>query len=184
MAKNDRRRSEERPARQYAALPVRLAKDGGIEVLLLTSRETRRWVIPKGWPMPGRSPSAAAAREAYEEAGLRGTVAEVPIGTYRYRKLLRNGKSAMIEVDVFLFTVVRQLRKWPEKAQRRTRWHDPIDAAGLVREPDLASLLRQVPEARQAIEAFSPVTADDSRSPTDVAKLARFGLEWLLASHP
>ena len=76
-----------RTHKQYAALPVRLSSDGRLEVLLLTSRETRRWVIPKGWPMRKLSPGAAAAREAYEEAGLKGTiVSEKPIGHYRYDK--------------------------------------------------------------------------------------------------
>jgi 8-oxo-dGTP pyrophosphatase MutT (NUDIX family) len=151
MAKNGHRQAKTKPACQYAALPVRFAKDGGIEVLLLASHDTKRWVIPKGWPISPLSASAAAAREAFEEAGLRGIIAEVPIGNYRYRKRLRNGKSAMIDVDVFIFKVLRQLRKWPEKAQRRTRWHDPMEAADLVQEPDLAHLLRQVPEMKQAI---------------------------------
>ena len=76
-------------SQQYAALPWRNAQ--GFEILLITSRETRRWVIPKGWPMPGNSPAESAAQEAYEEAGIRGKIAVQAIGHYGYRKRLRGG---------------------------------------------------------------------------------------------
>src|SRR3954470_23354950 len=76
---------------QYAALPYRRRADGAMEILLVTSRETKRWVIPKGWPIKGRRPHVAAAREALEEAGLVGRVDKEPIGTYRYNKRLKNG---------------------------------------------------------------------------------------------
>ena len=131
--------------RQYAALPVRPAPDGRIEVLLLTSRDTRRWVIPKGWPMPRLSPAAVAAREAYEEAGLEGRIlGEAPIGHYRYDKQRDNGRVVRVRVGVFLMRVTQQLEAWPEQAERETFWFDPEAAATLVAEAELAAILRSV----------------------------------------
>ncbi len=73
--------------KQYAALPVRVAADGQIEVMLITSRGTKRWIIPKGWPMKKRTPAEAAVTEAFEEAGLKGEiVGQRPVSTYRYIK--------------------------------------------------------------------------------------------------
>ena len=139
------------PRRQYAALPGQLAGDGTPRVLLLTSRGTRRWVIPKGWPMNGMSPAAAAAREAYEEAGLEGTIEDaVPIGHYHYEKGLPGGRSVRLQVAVFLLIVSRQLPIWPEQAERETRWCDPEEAAELVAEPELAAILRALRPARMA----------------------------------
>ncbi|MDB5470415.1 MAG: phosphohydrolase, MutT/nudix family protein, partial [Caulobacter sp.] len=98
-------------ARQVAALPYRLA--GAPEVLLITSRETRRWVIPKGWPMKDRTFSEAAAQEALEEAGVRGVTAEESIGAYRYLKQIKNGASILCEVAVYPLEVSEQLDAWP-----------------------------------------------------------------------
>ena len=66
---------------QVAALPVK-GKPGKYRVLLVTSRETRRWIIPKGWPMKGRKDHEAAAQEALEEAGVTGHVHKHPMGAY------------------------------------------------------------------------------------------------------
>ena len=131
-----------RERRQYAALPLRFTDDGKMQVLLLTSRGTGRWVIPKRWPMRKLSPAAAATQEAYEEAGLEGTIeGEMPIGRYHYDKQV--GSSATrVMVEVFLMRVSRQLATWPEQAERETRWCDPDEAASLVAEPELAALLR------------------------------------------
>jgi 8-oxo-dGTP pyrophosphatase MutT (NUDIX family) len=128
---------------QFAALPFRFAGEGKIEVMLLTSRDTKRWVVPKGWPIRRLSPAAVAAREAYEEAGLEGTIErEKPIGRYRYGKRLDGGATAKVEVEVFLLRVTRQMETWPEQAERETRWFDPEQAAELVAEPGLALILR------------------------------------------
>ncbi len=136
---------------QYAALPVRVDAEGHVQVLLLTSRGTRRWIIPKGWPMAKLSPAAAAAREAYEEAGITGTIRdEAPIGRYRYVKWIDRGRKTEIEVEVFLLHVTRQLDRWPEQAERGTRWCDPEEAAGMVEEPELAALLRRAPSVCHA----------------------------------
>ena len=113
-----------------------------MQVLLLTSRGTGRWVIPKGWPMRRLSPTAAAVQEAYEEAGLEGTIeGEGPIGLYHYDKQL-GCDVVRIEVGVFLMRVSQQLATWPEQAERETRWCDPDEAALMVAEPELAALLR------------------------------------------
>src|ERR1051325_802066 len=94
---------------QYAALPGRIGEGGMREVMLLTSRETRRWIIPKGWPMKGRKPAEVAAREAYEEAGLIGQiVGKRPIGAFHYEKQLTK-QGRLCQVRVFSFRVERQL---------------------------------------------------------------------------
>lgn len=139
---------------QVAALPVAPGENGRPRVMLLTSRGTRRWVIPKGWPIPGLTPQDAAAREAYEEAGLVGAVVhECPIGAYSYEKRLGSGRTVTCRVAVYLFRVDRQLGEWPEKAQRRTRWFAPAEAAALVAEAELAVLLRDVGARDGAVSA-------------------------------
>src|SRR5690606_4821481 len=77
---------------QYAALPWRVGRHGGIEILLVTSRQRGRWIVPKGWQATGLSPSRSAAREAFEEAGVIGPIGPDPIGSYRYAKLLEHGR--------------------------------------------------------------------------------------------
>ncbi len=124
---------------QYAALPYRLGK--GLEILLITSRETGRWVIPKGWPMKGRKPHAVAAREAMEEAGVRGKVGKTALGAYPYAKRLANGAALDCTVEVYPLAVGRQMKQWPEQAERTLGWFSPVDAARVVDEPRLASLI-------------------------------------------
>jgi 8-oxo-dGTP pyrophosphatase MutT (NUDIX family) len=137
-------KSQTRDRVQFAALPFHFGADGRPRVMLLTSRETKRWVIPKGWPMPGRKPREVAAREALEEAGLVGTiVGKHPVGRYHYEKQLSPGHSILCEVTVYLFQVERQLDDWPEKAQRETKWFEPSDAYALVHEGGLAEILRR-----------------------------------------
>ncbi len=127
-------------ARQVAALPYRTAQ--GPEVLLITSRETRRWVIPKGWPMKDRTFSESAAQEALEEAGVLGVMAEEAIGAYRYLKQIKNGASVLCEVAVYPLEVSRQLDVWQEQEQRNQRWFGAEEAAGAVDEPELGELIR------------------------------------------
>jgi 8-oxo-dGTP pyrophosphatase MutT (NUDIX family) len=127
-------------SQQYAALPWR--KVDGFEVLLITSRETRRWVIPKGWPMPGHSAPECAAQEAYEEAGVRGKMALEAIGNYYYSKRLRGGAKKRFRVEVFAMEVTEVLDLWPEAHERTRQWLSPDEAAGQVNEPELAALIR------------------------------------------
>jgi 8-oxo-dGTP pyrophosphatase MutT (NUDIX family) len=118
---------EGEPRAQYAALPWRLGE--GVEILLVTSRDTGRWVIPKGWPMKGRSPHGAAAMEASEEAGLVGKIEKKKLGSFHYRKRLKNGAALLSRVDVFPMRVTRQLKNWPEMHQRVTQWFPSVTAA-------------------------------------------------------
>jgi 8-oxo-dGTP pyrophosphatase MutT (NUDIX family) len=132
---------------QFAALPFRIGENGGLQVMLLTSRETHRWIIPKGWPMRRKMPREVAAQEAYEEAGLIGRiVGKRPIGVFHYEKRLPAERS-ICEVQVFLLRVERQLEEWPEKGQRETGWFDLNTAANLVEEGWLAEIMR---------DAFAP----------------------------
>jgi 8-oxo-dGTP pyrophosphatase MutT (NUDIX family) len=130
-----------RCALQYAALPWRISEGGLREVMLLTTRETHRWVIPKGWPTKGRKPAEVAGQEAYEEAGLIGQiVGKRSLGNFHYEKRLAK-KAILCEVRVFLFRVQRQLDDWPEKGSRECRWFDANGAAALVAEGGLAEIL-------------------------------------------
>lgn len=129
--------------RQSAALPV-MGQGAGMKVVLITSRETRRWVIPKGWIEPGEAPHRSAAREAFEEAGLAGDAQPIPLGSYTYDKRLARGGVLHCEVMVFRFQVARLLRDWPERTERQRRLMTPAAAAALVMEPDLARLLRSL----------------------------------------
>jgi len=125
---------------QYAALPYRCAER--VEVLLVTSRETGRWVIPKGWPMKGKKPHSAAEREALEEAGVTGKIGKQSIGTYSYAKRLLGGATIDCVVHVYPLAVERQQASWREQDQRTARWFDPQEAADAVQEPTLAALLQ------------------------------------------
>lgn len=111
-------------------------------MLLVTSRESKRWVIPKGNPESGLTPHVAAAKEAEEEAGVRGAACPTPIGSYRYRKRRKTGASLMFDVDVYPLAVSQELAEWKEAGERQRRWFSLADAAGAVEEPDLADLIR------------------------------------------
>jgi 8-oxo-dGTP pyrophosphatase MutT (NUDIX family) len=126
--------------RQVAALPLRLAKNGSIEILLVTSRDTGRWIIPKGWTSRRIKDCKAAAREAREEAGVKGKILREAIGTYRYIKR-ELGNGVLIEVRVFLLKVSKRCKRWPEKRERRRAWFDIEDAASRVSDPGLSILI-------------------------------------------
>jgi 8-oxo-dGTP pyrophosphatase MutT (NUDIX family) len=127
---------------QFAALPWRRTSTGDIEILVITSRETRRWVLPKGWPMKGRTPAEAATQEAYEEAGVTGDTRAEPLGEYLYGKRLRNGDVQTVQVVVFALEVFVEQVAWPEKDQREKLWTTQAVAADLVDEPGLKGLIR------------------------------------------
>lgn len=128
-------------AAQVGALPFRL-RGGNPEVLLITSRETARWVIPKGWRGKRRRPHAEAAREAFEEAGIVGCIARKPLGSYRYEKRLSDRASALCKVRVYPMRVEQLLADWPERSERRRCWMHPAEAAECVAEAGLKRLLR------------------------------------------
>jgi|SRR5215471_9743769 len=128
---------------QTGALPWRLAPKNGIEVLLVTGRRSGRWTIPKGWPMPGKSLAEAAEQEAFEEAGVRGTIDPNPIGTFRHVKQLHVVGDLEVNIVVHPLWVDRELPKWPELGQRKRKWFSPKEAAKRVESPELSSMIRQ-----------------------------------------
>lgn len=130
-------------ATQIAALCWRFHK-GRVQVLLVTSRETRRWVLPKGWPMTGLTPAAAAAREAWEEAGVEGKVSTAAIGSYAYDKVLRNKDMLACSVSVFPLRVEGLKSDFPERKERRRKWFSAEDAAHQVAEAGLTDLLERI----------------------------------------
>jgi 8-oxo-dGTP pyrophosphatase MutT (NUDIX family) len=125
---------------QAAALPWREGPHG-IEVMLVTSRDTGRWVLPKGWPEGDEALSETAAREAAEEAGVEGSIAPEESGRYFYGKATRSGLVRRCEVHVYPLKVARLAKKWPEKRNRTRKWVVPREAAAMVNESDLAELL-------------------------------------------
>lgn len=132
-----------RPVReQYGALCYRVKKKRpAVEVLLITSRDTGRWIIPKGWPMDGKTAAAAAAREAWEEAGVKGVISDEPVGSYHYLKGLAGGMKVECRVRVFPLVVDDVCKNFPEKGERRAEWVDCAEAANRVQEPGLKTLL-------------------------------------------
>ncbi len=127
--------------RQVAALPYDIDAHGKLKLLLVTSRDTGRWVLPKGWPMKGRRPHEAARIEAFEEAGIDGKVSKKAVGKYDYDK---DGEIPC-RVQVYPLRVAALRDEWPEMDQRRREWHCPGEAAELVDERDLKALLRSTP---------------------------------------
>lgn len=139
-----------KPIQQVAALPYRLTTDGHAEILLLTSRQTKRFILPKGWPMKGRRDCEAAAKEAVEEAGVVGSSHEISIGSFHYWKRLK-GSFVSVTVEVYPLRVDQELDKWKERKFRRRAWLKPSQAALLVDEPELISMLeRTFGSTRQA----------------------------------
>ena len=141
--------SQKRDVRtQFAALCYRVNKKGNHKVLLVTSRGTGRWIVPKGWPMDGRTPAGAAAQEAWEEAGVRGTTQGLCLGLYSYQKWLGRAEPLSIAVLVYPLAVTEMADDFPEQGQRQRKWFSPAKAARNVHEPELARILHEFrPEA-------------------------------------
>ncbi|WP_255731560.1 NUDIX hydrolase [Phaeobacter sp. B1627] len=127
---------------QVGALCFRLSRKGRIKVLLVTSRRTGRWVIPKGWPMVGKTDAEAAAQEAWEEAGAQGRVSDSSIGHFSYHKIRPGEKSLMCRVEVFPLRVRTLADRYPERRMREREWMSPGQASKHVAEPELAALLK------------------------------------------
>ena len=142
-------RTETSETRQVAALPWRQG-ESGVEVMMITSRETRRWVIPKGGRMVGKTDPQAAAQEAYEEAGVQGETLDAVVGHFRYGKRLKSGRVQATIASVYPLEVFIQLGAWPEDAQRERRWMSTEDAAAAVDEVELAELIRDFKPGRGA----------------------------------
>lgn len=133
--------------KQVAALPLRQDKDGALQILLVTSRDTGRWIIPKGWPSKRLKDCKAAAREAREEAGVKGKIFRRAIGSYRYLKR-ELGTGSLVEVSVFLLRVSKHCKRWPEKQERRRAWFNLEDAASRVSDPELSHLIGMLKKKR------------------------------------
>jgi 8-oxo-dGTP pyrophosphatase MutT (NUDIX family) len=126
----------------FGALCVRKRADkNGLEVLLITSRDSGRWVIPKGRPMRGHKPHQVARREAWEEAGVRGVVDKSPCGQFHYLRTLPQGGVAPCLVQVHVLDVASLAPTFPEMDERRLQWFRPRDAAAVVNEPELSAIL-------------------------------------------
>ena len=126
---------------QIAALPMRRDDKGRVRVLMVTSRDSGRWVMPKGWEMDGKKPWRAAEIEALEEAGAKGFIARESIGTYRYPKVMADGRIVPCHVRVYPMIVEKLLRDWKERKQRKRKWFSPKAAAKRVAEQELSDLL-------------------------------------------
>jgi 8-oxo-dGTP pyrophosphatase MutT (NUDIX family) len=131
---------------QYGVIACRTGEAGSIEVLLITSRDTRRWVVPRGNSVPGLSSAQSAALEAWEEAGIRGAIIGGEIGAYRYEKRRRDGSTTPARVHLFLLAVTEELDLWPEREMRERRWLAPEQAAQAVDEPELKALILSAPQ--------------------------------------
>jgi 8-oxo-dGTP pyrophosphatase MutT (NUDIX family) len=143
--------------RQVGALVVRRAPNGKLETLLVTSRETGRWIIPKGWRAKRRPDHEAAAREAKQEGGIIGEISDEPIGHYTYFKRLTDS-FRQTEVAVFLLIATHERDRWREQHERRRIWVPLKDAARMVQEPSLAGLMRATARSPRlkALEVLPP----------------------------
>jgi 8-oxo-dGTP pyrophosphatase MutT (NUDIX family) len=150
---------------QAGAIPYSVI-DGEVHVLLVTSRGSGRWLIPKGNIDPGLTPAEAAAKETYEEAGIRGKIAtDTPLGFFTAFKTLKSGEERPVTVEVYALLVDRQLKRWPEAKEREACWMTASDAARSVKEPGLARLLlrlKEIIEPENAAGVDPPSDNDDS----------------------
>jgi len=126
---------------QFATLCFRMVRDKP-EILLVTSRGTKRWIVPKGWPMDGKTPSECAEIEAWEEAGVRGKVYERCLGLFSYHKLLEPKKELPCVAMLYAMKVKTVSANYPEMDQRRRKWLSPKKAAARIAEPELAEIIR------------------------------------------
>jgi 8-oxo-dGTP pyrophosphatase MutT (NUDIX family) len=125
---------------QFAALCWRVRK-GKVQVLLITSRRRKRWIVPKGWPMDGKTPAQTALTESWEEAGVRGTASDECIGVYSYARL-REGEDTVPCLAMLYPVKVKSLKKkFPEVRDRRRKWVSRKKAAKMVAEKELSRLL-------------------------------------------
>jgi 8-oxo-dGTP pyrophosphatase MutT (NUDIX family) len=130
------------PRQQFGAICWRAVKPGnGYEMLLVTTRGTGRWVVPKGWPIKDKAPYKAAEQEALEEAGVRGKADRRPVGTYTYAKQLPDGRVVPCMVEVYAIKVDKLVRNFKEQGQRERKWVSFAEAESLVEEPDLRGLI-------------------------------------------
>lgn len=134
--------AEIKTLRQYAALPYRVI-EGSPQVMLITSRETRRWILPKGRPEKRMKPFEVAAAEAFEEAGVLGHVSDTVFGSFASHKRQKNGEELPCTIKVFLLEVNQELDHWPESHQRDRGWFGLHQATLMTGEPGLVRILSE-----------------------------------------
>jgi 8-oxo-dGTP pyrophosphatase MutT (NUDIX family) len=154
---------------QHGALCWRIER-GSVQVLLVSSRDTGRWIIPKGWPIAGLAPQEVALREAWEEAGVQGAANPLCLGLYPYRKIIGPDRAIPCVVTVYAVKVSRLRARFPERKERRRKWFSAQKAAGKVDEPALRALLAGFvppgPDAGgQLISAAEPLSGSDPNDP-------------------
>lgn len=142
-----------REARQVGALCYRITKGGKLRLLLITSRDTGRWLIPKGWPMRGRKAHKAALMEAWEEAGVRGKAGRAPIGQFSYLKKRDDGQTILAHVDVYPVRVRKLEKRYPERGQRMRKWVSPKKAMKLASDAGLVPLIEAFAAGFDAAQA-------------------------------
>lgn len=142
------RKNRHLPLRQQSAALCYRIEQGRTEVLLITTRKSRRWIIPKGWLINGLTPSETACREAWEEAGIRGLCEKQALGRFHYQKRRRKKGPVLCAVDVFPLLVQSVSSRFPECRQRERKWYSPKKAAQKVNSPELALLLRRLEPVR------------------------------------
>ncbi len=125
---------------QFAALCYRVVK-GKPEFLLVTSRRTKRWIIPKGWPMDGKTPGESALTEAWEEAGVIGKLKPRSLGLFSYQKFIDGENDLPCVAMVYAVKVKSLAEKYPERGERKRKWLSPKKAAERVNEPELAHII-------------------------------------------
>lgn len=127
---------------QYGALPYRWNLEGDLQILLITSRTRRRWIVPKGWPMKGREPWETVEIEARQEAGVAGVISKRSVGSFHYDKILdEDDRVLLCEVTIFPLLVKRSHKTWREKEQRETRWLSGAQAAALAADAGLRNII-------------------------------------------
>lgn len=145
IALNDRSKTDVRT--QFAAMCYRIA-DGKVQVLMITSRGTGRWIVPKGWPADGKTPIESVMAEAWEEAGVEGRVTGECLGLFSYQKNIDDADDLPCVAMVYPVKVKSLAANYPEKGQRKRRWMSPKKAAEKVHEPELARILKSFDPAR------------------------------------
>ena len=119
-----------------------------MEILLITGRNSPRWLIPKGWPMRGKSLADAAAQEAFEEAGVEGRVEPAAIGRFAHEKQHALLGGIGVAVVVHALAVERELAEWPERGQRTRKWFALDEAKGAVASRELRELIESFAATR------------------------------------
>ncbi len=142
------------PLLQVAAMCVRWKKNGKPRILMITSRETKRWIIPKGWPMTGKTHAAAATIEAWEEAGViaKRNTPTPHVGTFYYKKRTKKKRFKNTQTVVFLLETHKLAKRFPEKGQRKVRWVSQRKAEKYLSDEGLAKIIRGMRKSKFLID--------------------------------